>query len=104
MRMMSRTARMVKLLAKVGRQGLNTLLNNGSVRGEQGKFPVKGRKNNDFAVLDLALARIVNGADCPPLPAFFARRHGAIAQLGERVVRNDEVGGSIPPGSTKLLR
>jgi hypothetical protein len=25
---------------------------------------------------------------------------GAIAQLGERVVRNDEVGGSIPPGST----
>ena len=28
--------------------------------------------------------------------------HGAIAQLGERVVRNDEVGGSIPPGSTSL--
>ena len=30
----------------------------------------------------------------------------AIAQLGERVVRNDEVGGSIPPGSTilRLLR
>jgi hypothetical protein len=28
---------------------------------------------------------------------------GAIAQLGERVVRNDEVGGSIPPGSTILL-
>ena len=27
-------------------------------------------------------------------------RDGAIAQLGERVVRNDEVGGSIPPGST----
>ena len=27
---------------------------------------------------------------------------GAIAQLGERVVRNDEVGGSIPPGSTIL--
>ncbi len=27
-------------------------------------------------------------------------RFGAIAQLGERVVRNDEVGGSIPPGST----
>ena len=25
---------------------------------------------------------------------------GAIAQLVERVVRNDEVGGSIPPGST----
>jgi hypothetical protein len=29
-------------------------------------------------------------------------RKGAIAQLGERVVRNDEVGGSIPPGSTSL--
>ena len=29
-------------------------------------------------------------------------RDGAIAQLGERVVRNDEVGGSIPPGSTTL--
>ena len=28
--------------------------------------------------------------------------HGAIAQLGERIVRNDEVGGSIPPGSTTL--
>src|SRR5690242_10982646 len=25
---------------------------------------------------------------------------GAIAQLGERLVRNEEVGGSIPPGST----
>src|SRR3569832_895381 len=32
---------------------------------------------------------------CPERPA-----NGAIAQLGERVVRNDEVGGSIPPGST----
>ena len=31
-------------------------------------------------------------------------RAGAIAQLGERVVRNDEVGGSIPPGSTSLCR
>src|SRR5580692_2580576 len=34
----------------------------------------------------------------------FTRRSGAIAQLGERVVRNDEVGGSIPPGSTSLRR
>ena len=33
---------------------------------------------------------------------FEAAAEGAIAQLGERVVRNDEVGGSIPPGSTKL--
>jgi hypothetical protein len=28
---------------------------------------------------------------------------GAIAQLGERIVRNDEVVGSIPTSSTKLL-
>jgi hypothetical protein len=34
----------------------------------------------------------------------FGGRDGAIAQLGERVVRNDEVGGSIPPGSTNLRR
>jgi hypothetical protein len=54
-----------------------------------------------FAVLDLTVARIVNGADCEPL---FDKggRYGAIAQLGERIVRNDEVGGSIPPGSTTL--
>src|SRR5664279_4661630 len=60
------------------------------------------RKNGNFAVLDLTLARIVNGADCWP-PTFMRGGHdGAIAQLGERVVRNDEVGGSIPPGSTTL--
>ena len=29
---------------------------------------------------------------------------GAVAQLGERVVRNDEVRGSIPLGSTKELK
>src|SRR6202012_4059763 len=66
----------------------------------------KDPENSDFGVLDLALARIVNGADCwPPGPVqetFEAARGGAIAQLGERVVRNDEVGGSIPPGSTSL--
>ena len=28
--------------------------------------------------------------------------HGAIAQLGERLHGMQEVGGSIPPGSTKL--
>src|SRR5215475_9181972 len=33
-----------------------------------------------------------------------AAAEGAIAQLGERVVRNDEVGGSIPPGSTTFHR
>ena len=34
--------------------------------------------------------------------SYEAAAEGAIAQLGERVVRNDEVGGSIPPGSTTL--
>lgn len=29
---------------------------------------------------------------------------GAVAQLGERLVRNEEVGGSIPLGSTTLVR
>jgi hypothetical protein len=31
-------------------------------------------------------------------------RRGAVAQLGERLVRNEEVRGSIPLGSTKYLR
>ena len=37
--------------------------------------------------------------------ARLARRdwNGAVAQLGERVVRNDEVSGSIPLGSTSTL-
>src|ERR1700759_1992910 len=38
----------------------------------------------------------------PPVLSNQAVAEGAIAQLGERVVRNDEVGGSIPPGSTTL--
>ena len=32
----------------------------------------------------------------------FSNLHGAIAQLGERIVRNDEVVGSIPTSSTIL--
>jgi hypothetical protein len=48
---------------------LDTLLNIGSEPGKQGKL----RKNNDFAVLDLALARIVNGADCRRFRSFFHR-------------------------------
>jgi hypothetical protein len=39
-----------------------------------------------------------------PHRAIEAGGGGAIAQLGERIVRNDEVGGSIPPGSTSLRR
>ncbi len=59
--------------------------------------------NIDLGVLDLAMIGIVNG------PHFVRRAiwpadQGAIAQLGERVVRNDEVGGSIPPGSTNFPR
>src|ERR1700722_17728881 len=99
---MSRTARMAGLLGGLGR-GLDFLLNIGSPLCKQGKFRVNHAENSDFAVLDLTLARIVNGADCRS-PLFTSRggRDGAIAQLGERVVRNDEVGGSIPPGSTTL--
>ena len=41
-------------------------------------------------------------APCPPPLSQRQPQDGAIAQLGERVVRNDEVGGSIPPGSTTL--
>ena len=34
--------------------------------------------------------------------AYSQRFFGAVAQLGERVVRNDEVRGSIPLGSTNF--
>src|ERR1700686_3301418 len=60
------------------------------------------QKTSVFAVLDLALARIVNGADCRPPLSRSGGRGGAIAQLGERVGCNDEAGGSIPPGSATL--
>src|SRR5438874_53045 len=33
---------------------------------------------------------------------YFLPRRGAIAQLGERIVRNDEAVGSIPTSSTKI--
>ena len=44
--------------------------------------------------------------ESPPTAHFraFGGPLGAIAQLGERLVRNEEVGGSIPPGSTSLRR
>ena len=75
----------------------------GSLPAKQGNSADKALKISDFAVLDLTLARIVNGGDPRP-PDMKGCRNGAIAQLGERVVRNDEVGGSIPPGSTSLRR
>ena len=34
--------------------------------------------------------------------AKLAELRGRVAQLGERIVRNDEAGGSSPPTSTKL--
>ena len=34
---------------------------------------------------------------------FPTNKRGAVAQLGERIVRNDEVAGSIPASSTNLL-
>ena len=37
------------------------------------------------------------------LASSFQVSRGAIAQLGERIVRNDEVVGSIPTSSTNLL-
>ena len=56
-----------------------------------------------LVVLDLPLTGIVNGG-VPAAASIAAAVDGAIAQLGERVVRNDEVGGSIPPGSTSDSR
>ena len=37
------------------------------------------------------------------LPGSLQVSRGAIAQLGERIVRNDEVVGSIPTSSTKFF-
>src|SRR5207302_755795 len=40
--------------------------------------------------------------DAAKMVSKFSNLHGAIAQLGERIVRNDEVVGSIPTSSTIL--
>ena len=37
------------------------------------------------------------------LPSARSHWNGAVAQMGERVVRNDEVRGSIPLGSTRRV-
>src|SRR5882757_3640297 len=99
MRTMSRMARMGGLLAGVrSRIGLRGKYRFGpsQTREVPGK---KTRKTAISVVLDLQLMEIVNGGVCCPVVSR-PGRDGAIAQLGERVVRNDEVGGSIPPGST----
>jgi hypothetical protein len=70
--------------------------------------PVTADENGDFrrswliAFLDLTWAATVNGATAGRGINLYSGHLGAIAQLGERIVRNDEVGGSIPPGSTTL--
>lgn len=40
----------------------------------------------------------------PKVVGLGSRVLGAVAQLGERIVRNDEVGGSNPPSSTNTTR
>jgi hypothetical protein len=50
----------------------------------------------DFSRSGKACKRGLHGASPSPI----GDRLGAVAQLGERVVRNDEVSGSIPLGST----
>ena len=44
--------------------------------------------------------RFIPLALAPIIVHISTRRNGAVAQLGERVVRNDEVSGSIPLSST----
>src|ERR1700730_14891528 len=75
MRTMSRTARMAGLLGGVGR-GWDFLLNIGSTPCKQGKFRANKAESGDFAVLDLSLARIVNGTNCGR-PSFEAGSMGA---------------------------
>jgi hypothetical protein len=58
----------------------------------QGSFPV---------TLDWSPAG--NAAKIALLLDLSARKSGAIAQLGERIVRNDEAVGSIPTSSTNYL-
>src|SRR6202000_3371299 len=59
-------------------------------------------ENNDFSPVDLTLARIVNDGDCWPLSRYRGGHRGAIAQLGERVVRKEGVAVPTPPASTSL--
>src|ERR1700735_1990038 len=102
---MSRTARMAGLARRFqSRIGLPAKYRSppGQTREAVTAFGPNCRENNDFGVLDLTLARIVNGADCWPPPRVPGGHGGAIAQRGERVVRNGEGGGSTPPGSTSL--
>lgn len=47
--------------------------------------------------------RIAQGGGLAFQPRYWRKNGGVIAQLGERFNGIEEVGGSIPPGSTKSL-
>ena len=53
-------------------------------------------------------AQVLRGFESPSLRQYYfrnsGRRHGDVAQLGERLVRNEEVGGSSPLISTMYAR
>src|SRR5204862_3052167 len=66
---------------------------------EQSESPAKAHES-----LHLSLDRQPAGYPCPRDAAFILRSvTGAIAQLGERLDRTQEVGGSSPPSSIASL-
>ena len=98
-------------------------LGGGNVRGLP-RTPIRGTKGANRQAIDPPLishpvypCQPANRSVCPfrwtkgarAQRAGYARRcrikktlFGAVAQLGERIVRNDEVGGSNPPSSTTV--
>lgn len=68
--------------------------------GTQGPHTTNGHNSQPGPVLTAAHA--TRKYRSLLMPRIRTLHHGAVAQLGERVVRNDEVVGSIPIGSTKL--
>src|SRR6266849_3476459 len=94
------------------RGGKNSNENTGRLRSRMSliRMAADGRA----AGLEAAAHRTADGQLCPPeracwwagiLPTQPALpgRHGAIAQLGERLDRTQEVGGSSPPSSISLV-
>jgi hypothetical protein len=61
---MNTIGRIEEELVSGGSRGSDFLLDIGSTPRKQGKFRANKAENGDFAVLDLTLVRIVNGADC----------------------------------------
>ena len=66
-----------------------------------GRKPVVCERGPSLAPQSPPVHQCFRLAGCRSHP-YNARPRGAIAQLGERVVRNDEVGSSILPGSTNF--